>query len=111
MYPSFLFSRFIFSKNGIHLEDPLNGMRAITKKDFKRLNLTANGFEIETEMNVSALSLGMSIVEVPIQVFNRKGKSKFIFDFKSHLKIIQILFSKKKLSKPMDSLKLTQQAS
>lgn len=96
LYPSFLLSRFVFSKIGIHLQDPLNGMRAITKKDFERLNLTSNGFEIETEMNIKALSTRIKIAEVPIQISERKGKSKFFFNFKSHLKILHLLFEEKK---------------
>jgi len=98
LYPSFLLTRFIFSRYGIHLQDPLNGMRAMMKTDFERLNLTSMGFEIETEMDIKALSLGMEIVEISIQISKaRTRKSKFFFDFRSHLKILHLLRSKGKI--------------
>ena len=98
LYPSFMLTRLIFSRSGIHLQDPLNGMRAITKRDFHRLNLTATGFEIETEMNIKAINHGMKIVELPIKITPREGngKSKFLFNFRSHLKILKLLRSYKK---------------
>jgi len=92
LYPSFLISSFVFSKNGIHLQDPLNGMRSMMKDDFERLNLISIGFEIETEINLKALSLGMKTVEIPIRIFKRNGgRSKFFFNFRSHIKIIRLL--------------------
>lgn len=93
LYPSFLFSRFVFSRYGIDLQDPLNGMRAVKKTDFHRLNLSSNGFAIETEMDIKALSQGFRFVEVPIRITERKGKSKFLFNFRSHLQIIHLLRS------------------
>ena len=96
LYPSFLFSRFVFSRFGIDLQDPLNGMRAVKTTDFHRLNLSSNGFAIETEMDIKALSHGFRIVEVPIRIMERKGKSKFLFNFRSHLKIIHLLRSNTK---------------
>ena len=96
LYPSFLFSRFVFSRYGIDLQDPLNGMRAMKKTDFHRLNLSSNGFTIETEMDIKALSQGFNIVEMPIRIMERKGKSKFLFNFRSHLKIIHLLRSNTK---------------
>jgi dolichol-phosphate hexosyltransferase len=94
LYPSFLHTKHVFYKNGIRLQDPLNGMRAITKEDFHRLNLASDGFEIETEMDLKAVSLGMKTVEIPINMERRKGKSKFLFNFKSHLRILSLLRNK-----------------
>lgn len=98
LYPSFMLTHLVFSRNGIHLQDPLNGMRAITKLDFQRLHLTATGFEIETEMNIKAINHGMNIVELPIRITPRDGdgKSKFLFNFRSHLKILKLLRTYKK---------------
>lgn len=100
LYPSFLLTRFVFSRFGISLQDPLNGMRAITKRDFRRLNLNATGFEIETEMNIKAIKAGLKILEIPISISPRegKGKSKFFLNFRSHLKILGLLRSYKNLN-------------
>ena len=106
LYPSFMLTRLVFSRSGIYLQDPLNGMRAITKQDFQRLNLTATGFEIETEMNIKAINHGMKIVELPIRITPRdgNGKSKFLFNFRSHLEILRLLRNYKKNNRGKDGL-------
>jgi dolichol-phosphate mannosyltransferase len=98
-YPSDAIPRFIdltnflFTLFGIALEDPLDGMRAIRKVDFERLNLESDGFEIEAEMNIKAFNQNFQIAEVPIKYLRRKGKSKFIFDLGSQFRIVRMLFS------------------
>ena len=98
LYPSFWLTQAVFSRHGIHLQDPLNGMRAIKKMDFQRLKLASRGFAIETEMDIKAFTLGLRVVEVPIQIVPRKGESKFLFNFKSHLKILHLLRSTKRVA-------------
>jgi glycosyltransferase involved in cell wall biosynthesis len=96
LYPSFWLTQAVFSRYGINLQDPLNGMRAIKKRDFLRLKLASMGFTIETEMDIKAFALRLNFVEVPIQIVPRKGESKFLFNFRSHLKILHLLRSRKK---------------
>ena len=93
LYPSFRLTQYVFSRYGIRLQDPLNGMRAITRKDYLQLELASRGFAIETEMDIKALAHGLHVVEVPIQIAPRKGESKFLFNFKSHMKILHLLRS------------------
>ena len=93
VYFSTKLTNFLFSFFGIALEDPLDGMRAIRKIDFERLNLESDGFEIEAEMNIQAFNQKFKIAEVPIKYLRRKGKSKFIFDLGSQLRIVRMLFS------------------
>lgn len=91
--PSFLLTQFIFRLFGVPLHDPLTGMRALMKADYQRLQLTALTFEIETEMDLHAIAKGLHIIEIPIQIVPRKGQSKFLFDFRSHLKILRLLWA------------------
>lgn len=98
LYPSFWLTQNVFSRYGINLQDPLNGMRAIKKKDFLRLKLASKGFAIETEMDIKAFAFKLNIVEVPIQIVPRKGESKFLFNFRSHLKILHLLRSNKRVA-------------
>ena len=93
VYFSTKLTNFLFTLFGIALEDPLNGMRAIRKVDFERLNLESDGFEIEAEMNIKAFNQNFQIAEVPIKYLRRKGKSKFIFDLGSQFRIVRMLFS------------------
>lgn len=83
----------MFRMKRIKLEDPLDGMRAIRKKDFLRLKLESDGFELETEMNLKARDLGYSIKEVPIEYKSRsKGNSKFLFNLMDQIKIMKMMF-------------------
>jgi glycosyltransferase involved in cell wall biosynthesis len=91
--PSFLLTQFIFWLFGVPLHDPLTGMRAIMKADYQRLHLSALTFEIETEMDIQAIAKGLHLIEIPIQITPRKGQSKFFFDFRSHLKILRLLWA------------------
>lgn len=53
----------------IHRESPgdiLSGYRAFTLRSIERMNLSASGFGIETEMAVECARLGITTVEVPI---------------------------------------------
>ena len=93
VYFSTKLTNLLFSFFGIALEDPLDGMRAIRKIDFERLNLESDGFEIEAEMNIKAFNHNFKIAEVPIKYLRRKGKSKFILDLGSQLRIVRMLFS------------------
>jgi len=59
------------------VSDPLAGFRAIKKKDWDKLDLKSNAFEIETEMNIKAIKAEFKIKEVTIPNLKRCGKSKF----------------------------------
>ena len=93
VYFSTMLTSLLFSIFGIDLEDPLDGMRAIRKADFERLDLESEGFEIEAEMNIKAWKHGFKIAELPIKYLKRKGRSKFVFDIGSQLRIIKMLIS------------------
>ncbi|PIR72167.1 MAG: hypothetical protein COU42_02480 [Candidatus Nealsonbacteria bacterium CG10_big_fil_rev_8_21_14_0_10_36_24] len=75
------------------VSDPLAGFRAIRRKDWDRLNLKSNTFEIETEMNIKAIKLGFVIKEVKIPNLKRCGgvlKSKFGTNPKMWFKILRL---------------------
>lgn len=50
----------------IKITDCTSGYRAIKRDTWRRLNLTSNGFQIETEMIYEAAKSNCTIVEVPI---------------------------------------------
>ena len=76
--------------------DPLAGFRAIRRKDWDKLNLESNNFEIETEMNIKAMKLNFKIKEVLIPHLKRCGgglkASKFAFNFKQYFEISKLFF-------------------
>lgn len=92
---AYIYYRIPFLLRSIRLQDPLDGMRAIRKKDFLRMKLESDGFELETEMNLKASELGYSIKEIPIKYKNRsKGNSKFLFSLSDQFKMFKMMLFK-----------------
>lgn len=72
-----IITTFINYKWKVHLTDTQNGFRAIKKSVAVQLNLTVNGFPIETQMDMEVLRHGFRITEVPSHEYRRAaGESK-----------------------------------
>ena len=65
--------------NGVKLNDPLTGLRAIRYDLLKGWKPKSNGFDIEVELNYFVERLGYKIVEIPIIYRKRLGKKKLGF--------------------------------
>jgi glycosyltransferase involved in cell wall biosynthesis len=61
---------------GSGISDAHCGMRAISHKALKQLNLRSGGMEFASEMLIEASAKGLRIAEVPITYYPRKGDSK-----------------------------------
>jgi dolichol-phosphate mannosyltransferase len=62
--------------SGVSIADPTTGLRVFKKSSFEKLNVCAKSLEYEIKMTVRAAKLGYKIVEIPISLRNRIGKSK-----------------------------------
>jgi len=62
--------------NGIHLNDPLTGLRVVRWQILKSWVPRSKGFDIEAEMNHRVENKGYAIVEIPIQYRSRVGEKK-----------------------------------
>jgi hypothetical protein len=62
--------------NGVHLNDPLTGLRVIRWQILKNWAPKSKGFDIEAEMNNRVEKKGYQIVEIPIQYRSRVGEKK-----------------------------------
>lgn len=90
---NFLIPR-LFYPIGLKVPDPLAGFRAIRKKDWNRLELKSNGFEIEAEMDIKAVKLGFKIRSTPIPYLKRGGglfKSKLLTNPKMVWRILSVV--------------------
>jgi len=71
---------FVFLVNlfwGTSYSDLCYGYRALTRKALEKLNLTAEGFVIETEISIEAARRGLKILELPsFEKARRHGKGK-----------------------------------
>ena len=57
------------------VRDMLTGLRVFYVKTYRKLNLRALNFEIETEMTISALKKRVKIIEIPIKYIRRAGST------------------------------------
>ena len=62
--------------NGVHLNDPLTGLRIIRWQILKNWEPKSKGFDIEAEINHRVENKGYAIVEIPIQYRSRVGEKK-----------------------------------
>ncbi len=62
--------------NGIHLNDPLTGLRVMRATILRDWTVKSKGFDIEVEMNHLVERRGFGIVEVPIKYRQRIGEKK-----------------------------------
>ena len=62
--------------NGVKLDDPLSGLRAVRSEIFERWNPKSRGFDVEVEMNAVVSRQGYRIVEIPIGYRHRLGEKK-----------------------------------
>ncbi|MBC7131424.1 glycosyltransferase, partial [Candidatus Bathyarchaeota archaeon] len=62
--------------NGVGMQDPLTGLRAIRWKIIRGWQPKSEGFDVEAEMNYYVEKQGYRIVEIPIHYRRRLGEKK-----------------------------------
>jgi len=71
------FFNFLISlKYNTYITDSQTGLRAMGSKVFDSFEIVSDGFDIETELTIKCLKNGFKVIEVPINFYNRKGRSK-----------------------------------
>ena len=68
-----IITTFINYRWNVHLSDTQNGFRALTREAAEALDLTVDGFPIETEMDIQLLRRGFRVNEVAAHEYPRKG--------------------------------------
>jgi len=77
---------------GGHLQDSINGFRAIRKDKFAELKLNAEGFAIEYQMSMRAMKLKHKIKEIPTQEGQRIGGQSTAKSIPTGIKLFKILW-------------------
>jgi dolichol-phosphate mannosyltransferase len=62
--------------NGVELNDPLTGLRAVRADIIRGWTAKSKGFDIEVELNHQVERSGYKIIEIPIRYRQRLGKKK-----------------------------------
>ncbi len=88
--------------HGRNLQDILSGYRAFTYRSFKRLNLSADGFGIETEMAVECVKHNVRTEVVPITYQPRPDESETnLRPFRDGAVILLTLYQMAKTNNPL----------
>ena len=89
---------FLFKSN---LNDIMTGYRAFSKKFVKCMPVLSDGFQIETEMTIFALTSNMLVVNVPITYRDRpEGSESKLNTFSDGFKVLLTLFNLFKDNRP-----------
>jgi glycosyltransferase involved in cell wall biosynthesis len=76
---------------GTRISDTNCGMRAITKKAWKKIKVASTGMEFASEMIIKAAKNKLKIIEIPITYYPRKGAPSKLNPLKDgyrHLKLL-----------------------
>ena len=72
-----MFSDLIRLLTGVKISDSQSGFRAIRSSVIKKMRLNSRGYEVESEMLVKALKMGVRVAEIPVSFEQRTvGKSR-----------------------------------
>ena len=97
-----MINRFFAAIYGVRLTDILSGYRAFTTDGIRLLDLSMQGFEIESEITIESVKKGLRIIEVPITYRPRPAGTKTkLHPFRDGLKIILTIFRMAKTENPM----------
>jgi glycosyltransferase involved in cell wall biosynthesis len=80
---------------GVHFTDLCYGYCAFWRRDLDRLALTADGFEIEMELVLSAVKADMEIVEVPSMELERRAGASNLNAASDGLRVLKTLASER----------------
>jgi dolichol-phosphate hexosyltransferase len=62
--------------NGVHMDDPLTGLRVVRTEILRDWKVKSKGFDVEVELNHLVERKGFCIMEIPIQFRVRLGEKK-----------------------------------
>lgn len=62
---NWVLTKFINLASGLSVEDSQNGFRAIRRPALEKMDIRADGFDIEAEMTLKAGKLGLRVAEIP----------------------------------------------
>jgi glycosyltransferase involved in cell wall biosynthesis len=80
---------------GVKFTDLCYGYCAFWRRDLERLALTADGFEIEMELVLSAIKAGLNVVEVPSMELERRAGASNLNAASDGLRVLKTLASER----------------
>jgi glycosyltransferase involved in cell wall biosynthesis len=97
-----LFSSFVALVFGTAFTDILSGYRVLSRRFVKSFPLMSRGFEIETELTIHALELGLPVAEVETPYYARaEGSVSKLSTWKDGLRIVRKMVSLLRAERPL----------
>lgn len=85
-----------------HIKDIMTGYRVFSRRFVKCITIQSEGFQIETEMSIYALTTHMNLVEIPITYRDRpEGSFSKLNTYKDGMKVLILLFDLYKNYRPL----------
>ena len=90
---------FVFTRG---VDDMLSGLKVMSRRFVKSFPCLSSGFEIETEITIHALELGMPLGEVNVPYGERlEGSTSKLNTIRDGIRISQLIFKLIRVEKPM----------
>ena len=97
-----LLSAFIASVFGSTLKDVLSGYRVLSRRFVKSFPILSGGFEIETELTIHALELGLAIDEIDTPYWARPmGSASKLNTWRDGFRILLTIFNLYRAERPL----------
>jgi glycosyltransferase involved in cell wall biosynthesis len=97
-----LLTAFVAGVFGRSFSDVLSGYRAFSRRFVKSFPVLSGGFEIETELTVHALELGLPVGEMPTPYYARpRGSASKLHTFRDGLRIVWTIVKLYRSERPL----------
>ncbi len=97
-----LLTSFVASVFGSTFNDMLSGYRVFSRRFVKSFPVLSGGFEIETELTIHALELGLAVAEIDTPYYARpKGSASKLSTWSDGFRILRTIFGLYRAERPL----------
>lgn len=97
-----LLTGFVASVFGPRFKDMLSGYRVFSRRFVKSFPMLSGGFEIETELTVHALELGLAVAEIDTPYYARpEGSASKLSTWRDGFRILSTIFQLYRAERPL----------
>ena len=97
-----LLTGFVASVFGPRFADMLSGYRVFSRRFVKSFPMLSGGFEIETELTIHALELGLAVAEIDTPYYARpEGSASKLNTWRDGLRILSTIFQLYRAERPL----------
>jgi glycosyltransferase involved in cell wall biosynthesis len=99
---NWLLTAFVASVFGSNIQDMLSGYRVFSRRFVKSFPILSGGFEIETELTIHALELGLAVAEIDTPYYARQqGSASKLNTWRDGFRILTTIFNIYRAERPL----------